>query len=76
MGAYCKENSVLPEAWSPLIQGQAFKRELLIELAEKYKVDVYKRQVYSLPKNVPIGIDMLNVSFSAAISDTAREILL
>ena len=32
--------------------------------------------VYSLPKNVPIGIDMLNVSFSAAISDTAREILL
>ena len=35
MIAYCKENSVLPEAWSPLIQGQAFKRELLLELAEK-----------------------------------------
>lgn len=34
MIAYCKENSVLPEAWSPLIQGQAFKRELLLELAE------------------------------------------
>ena len=40
MIAYCKENSVLPEAWSPLIQGQAFKRELLLELAEKYKVSV------------------------------------
>lgn len=37
---YCKQNKILPEAWSPLIQGQAFKRELLIEMAEKYKVSV------------------------------------
>ena len=34
MIAYCKENKILPEAWSPLIQGQAFKRELLIKMAE------------------------------------------
>ena len=40
MIAYCKENKILPEAWSPLIQGQAFKRELLIEMAEKYGVSV------------------------------------
>lgn len=40
MIAYCKENKILPEAWSPLIQGQAFKRELLIKMAEKYGVTV------------------------------------
>lgn len=37
---YCKKNKILPEAWSPLIQGQAFKRELLINMAEKYNVSV------------------------------------
>lgn len=37
---YCKQNSIIPEAWSPLIQGQAFKRELLREMAEKYGVSV------------------------------------
>lgn len=40
MIAYCKENGIIPEAWSPLIQGQAFKRELLVEMAEKYGVSV------------------------------------
>lgn len=40
MIAYCKENQILPEAWSPLIQGQAFHRELLIEMAAKYKVSI------------------------------------
>ncbi|MBE6828063.1 MAG: aldo/keto reductase [Ruminococcaceae bacterium] len=40
MVAYCKENNILPEAWSPLIQGQAFKRELLINMAAKYGVSV------------------------------------
>lgn len=40
MVEYCKENGILPEAWSPLIQGQAFKRELLIEMAKKYNVSV------------------------------------
>lgn len=37
---FCKENEILPEAWSPLIQGQAFRRELLIETAAKYGVSV------------------------------------
>ena len=37
---YCNRNKILPEAWSPLIQGQAFKRELLIEMAEKYNVTI------------------------------------
>lgn len=40
MIVYCRENHILPEAWSPLIQGQAFKRELLIETAAKYGVTV------------------------------------
>ena len=33
---FCKAHGILPEAWSPLIQGQAFKRELLKEMAAKY----------------------------------------
>ena len=37
---YCRQNKILPEAWSPLIQGQAFKRELLIDMAEKYNVSI------------------------------------
>lgn len=37
---YCKQNKIIAEAWSPLIQGQAFKRELLIEMAAKYGVSV------------------------------------
>ncbi len=37
---YCKENKIIPEAWSPLIQGQAFKRQLLIDMAGKYGVSV------------------------------------
>lgn len=37
---YCNENKILPEAWSPLIQGQAFKRDLLIEMAAKYRVSI------------------------------------
>lgn len=40
MITYCKENKIIPEAWSPLIQGQAFKRQLLIDMAEKYGVSV------------------------------------
>lgn len=40
MLAFCKENAILPEAWSPLIQGEAFRRELLIDTAKKYNVSV------------------------------------
>ena len=34
---YCKEEKILVEAWSPLIQGQAFERDVLKELAAKYE---------------------------------------
>lgn len=34
---YCEKEQILVEAWSPLIQGQAFEREILKELAEKYE---------------------------------------
>ena len=59
MVAYCKENRILPEAWSPLIQGQAFKRELLVENAAKYGVSVaqlcirwiFQKGVVPVPKS-------------------------
>lgn len=38
--AYCEKEQILVEAWSPLIQGQAFEREVLIRMAEKYERSV------------------------------------
>lgn len=38
--AYCEKERILVEAWSPLIQGQAFEREVLIRMAEKYEKSV------------------------------------
>ena len=38
--AYCEEEGILVEAWSPLIQGQAFDREVLVRMAEKYERSV------------------------------------
>lgn len=37
---YCEQERILVEAWSPLIQGQAFEREVLIRMAEKYQKSV------------------------------------
>lgn len=59
MVAYCKENRIRPEAWSPLIQGQAFQRELLVETAAKYGVSVaqlcirwiFQKGVVPVPKS-------------------------
>jgi len=38
--AYCEKERILVEAWSPLIQGQAFEREILLRMAEKYEKTV------------------------------------
>ncbi|MGN0505109.1 MAG: aldo/keto reductase [Lachnospiraceae bacterium] len=35
--AYCEKEEILVEGWSPLIQGQAFEREILKRMAEKYQ---------------------------------------
>ena len=37
---YCAGEQILVEAWSPLIQGQAFEREILLRMAEKYQKTV------------------------------------
>lgn len=36
LALFCKNNSILIEAWSPLMQGRIFKIELLRELAQQY----------------------------------------
>ena len=38
--AYCEQENILVEAWSPLIQGKAFEHELLQKMAEKYNRSV------------------------------------
>lgn len=35
--AYCYRHKIQVEAWSPLIQGQAFEHQILIDMAEKYQ---------------------------------------
>lgn len=38
--AYCEKEQILVEAWSPLIQGQAFERDILKRMAEKYEKSI------------------------------------
>lgn len=82
MIAYCKENKILPEAWSPLIQGQAFKRELLIETAKKYGVSVaqlcirwiFQKGTVPVPKSAtPERIQNNADIFGFTISDADME---
>lgn len=82
MVAYCKENHILPEAWSPLIQGQAFKRELLVETAAKYGVSVaqlcvrwlVQRGVVPVPKSAtPARIRNNADVFGFSISEEDME---
>lgn len=82
MVAYCKENRILPEAWSPLIQGQAFQRELLVETAAKYGVSVaqlcvrwiFQKGVVPVPKSTtPERIKNNADIFGFTISDEDME---
>lgn len=82
MVAYCKENRILTEAWSPLIQGQAFKRELLIETAAKYGVTVaqlcvrwiFQKGVVPVPKSTTPERIINNADiFGFTISDEDME---
>lgn len=82
MIAYCKANKILPEAWSPLIQGQAFKRELLIETAKKYGVSVaqlcirwiFQKGAVPVPKSAtPERIQNNADIFGFTISDADME---
>lgn len=82
MIAYCKESKILPEAWSPLIQGQAFKRELLIETAKKYGVSVaqlcirwiFQKGAVPVPKSAtPERIQNNADIFGFTISDEDME---
>ncbi len=51
--AYCEKEQILVEAWSPLIQGQAFEREVLLNMAQKYKKSVAQICVrFCLQQNV------------------------
>lgn len=82
MVRYCKENQILPEAWSPLIQGQAFKRELLVEIAAQYGVSVaqlcvrwiMQKGVVPVPKSTtPVRICNNADVFGFQISDADME---
>lgn len=84
MVAYCKKNGIIPEAWSPLIQGQAFKRELLINMAEKYSVSVaqlcvrfiVQKGAIPVPKSAtPERIRNNADVFSFKISDEDMELI-
>lgn len=58
--AYCKENGILVEAWSPLGTGRMLSNEVLLSIAEKYQKSVaqlcirwcIQHEVLPLPKSV------------------------
>jgi len=77
MVEYCNKNQILVEAWSPLIQGDAFKRELLKDMAKKYNQSIaqicvrwiMQKGVVPLPKSTSIeriqnNVDVFNFNIS------------
>jgi diketogulonate reductase-like aldo/keto reductase len=58
--AYCKENEIQMEAWSPLMQGELLNEPTLVELADKYGKSVaqlilrwdLQNGVVTIPKSV------------------------
>lgn len=63
--AFCKQNDILVEAWSPIGQGKILDNELLLNIAQKHNVNVgqlciqfaLQQSILPLPKSVtPINI--------------------
>ncbi len=58
--AFCKEQTILVEAWSPLGTGKMLKNETLLTIAKKYKVSVaqlcihwiLQNEILPLPKSI------------------------
>ncbi len=79
---YCRQHSILIEAWSPFGQGDAFKHPVLKEMAEKYQVSVAKlvltwslqQGFLPLPKSVtPKRIESNFDAFGLTLSEEDME---
>lgn len=82
---FCRSNNIQLEAWSPLMRGNAFKVELLQQLAKKYEKSVsqivlrwdIQRGVVSIPKSttparIKENADIFNFELSVEDMDKIK----
>ncbi|MBA2212589.1 aldo/keto reductase [Sellimonas intestinalis] len=81
--AYCKEQNIIVEAYSPIAHGEALKNETIVTMAQKYGVSVPQLCIkyvlnlgtVALPKTANTEHMQNNANLSFEISDEDMEIL-
>ena len=81
--AYCKEQNIVVEAYSPIAHGEALKNETIVAMAQKYGVSVPKLCIkyvlnlgmVALPKTANIEHMQDNANLSFEISSEDMEFL-
>lgn len=81
--SFCKENGILPEAYSPIAHGEALKNKDIAEMAKKYSVSpaqlciryVLQLGMVALPKTVNPEHMKNNAEADFEISDEDMNIL-
>lgn len=81
--AYCKEQDIVVEAYSPIAHGEALKNKTIVAMAQKYGVSVPQLCIkyvlnlgtVALPKTANVEHMQNNASLDFEISDEDMEIL-
>ena len=81
--AYCKEQNIVVEAYSPIAHGEALKNETIVAMAQKYGASVPKLCIkyvlnlgmVALPKTANIEHMQDNANLSFEISSEDMEFL-
>lgn len=81
--SFCKENGILPEAYSPIAHGEALKNKAIVDMAEKYSVSpaqlciryVVELGMIALPKTANPEHMKNNASVDFHISDEDMDTL-
>lgn len=81
--SFCKENGILPEAYSPIAHGEALKNKEIAEMAKKYGVSpaqlciryVLQLNMVALPKTADPEHMKNNADVDFEISDEDMDLL-
>src|SRR5699024_6348698 len=81
--AYCKEQGIVVEAYSPIAHGEALKNETIVEMAQKYGVSVPQLCIkyvlnlgtVALPKTANVEHMQNNANLNFEISNEDMDVL-